>query len=769
MMLKKLAFLAAIIITCGNLYSQNTNNGWNIYTLLREVKGISLGGNSVWAASSGGLFNFDATLPSNISKYTSLDGLSSNELTAVSYSSDGRVWAGAFNGAISVLNTNDRSWKQITDILNSTEPSKRVNAFYEYNNMMFFATEFCIVKFNIPQFQFVDQPYTRFGSLVSPTPVYDIIVVNDTLWAATKNGIAYANINNNLPIASNWTSFTSSNSVMLDNQSNALAYFDSKVMIGTDSGLVYFQNGTLNSYTPQFNGNPFTDPVGKMTVSGGILYFSAYSNYEGFKGNFRIFKVNSNNLNNLELVEAGTEVNSLKVNTAGDLLIGTVNNGVNIYRNSANNFVIPNGPYSNLQSSIIVDQSSNVWSVSGSLGDWAPRSGIYRYNGTSWTNYTFSSDPILGNGCCGWVNVYPDRQGNMWVGGWGNGLLKIAGSELTRYDESNSVLQAVGGPGFVLTYGIDEDNSGNLWVVNNFVTNSIVNFTQQLSYAPSIGGTSAFFTTMAIDNFNTKWITLHPIEGNVRGLLYFNEGTSPTGSLINYTQLGSDIGQVNQVITDKNGEVWVATNNGVIVIPNPEQVINNPGTIPNLFKMRIIENGISTPLTENVLSIAVDALNNKWLGTISDGVLYVSPDGSTLLARYNTLNSSLIDNKIISISVDNETGTAYFGSEKGIVSFKTIAVNPLTECDNIKAGPNPFIVPSGTTLKIDGLVAESTVKIISISGVLVAEFETPGGRIAEWDGKDLNGNYVSSGIYIIAGFNKDASKVCTGKVAIVRN
>lgn len=769
MMLKKLAFLAAIIITCGSLYSQNTNNGWNIYTSLREVKGISLGGNSVWAASSGGLFNFDATLPSNISKYTSLDGLSSNELTAVSYSSDGRVWAGAFNGAISVLNTNDRSWKQITDILNSTEPSKRVNAFYEYNNMMFFATEFCIVKFNIPQFQFVDQPYTRFGSLVSPTPVYDIIVVNDTLWAATKNGIAYANINNNLPIASNWSSFTTSNSIMLDNQSNALAYFDSKVMIGTDSGLVYFQNGTLNSYTPQFNGNPFNDPVGKMTVSGGILYFSAYSNYEGFKGNFRILKVNSNNLNNLELVEAGTEVNSLKVNSAGDLLIGTVNNGVSIYRNSANNYVIPNGPYSNLQSSIIVDQSSNVWSVSGSLGDWAPRSGIYRYNGTSWTNYTFSSDPILGNGCCGWVNVYPDRQGNMWVSGWGNGLLKIAGSDLTRYDESNSVLQAVGGPGFVLTYGVDEDNSGNLWVVNNFVTNSIVNFTQQLSYAPPIGGTSAFFTTMAIDNFNTKWITLHPIEGNVRGLLYFNEGTSPTGALINYTQLGADVGQVNQVITDKNGEIWVATNNGVIVIPNPEQVINNPGTIPNLFKMRIIENGISTPLTENVLSIAVDALNNKWLGTISDGVLYVSPDGSTLLERYNTLNSSLIDNKIISISVDNETGTAYFGSEKGIVSFKTIAVNPLVECDKIKVGPNPYVVPSSTTLKIDGLVAESTVKILSISGVLVAEFETPGGRIAEWDGKDLNGNFVSSGIYIIAGFNKDASKVCTGKVAIVRN
>ena len=65
-------------------------------------------------------------------------------------------------------------------------------------------------------------------------------------------------------------------------------------------------------------------------------------------------------------------------------------------------------------------------------------------------------------------------------------------------------------------------------------------------------------------------------------------------------------------------------------------------------------------------------------------------------------------------------------------------------------------------------MAESTVKILTISGKLVYEFESPGGKIANWDGRDVNGNFVSSGIYIIAGFNKDASKVCTGKVAIVR-
>ncbi|MBE2228709.1 MAG: hypothetical protein IAE93_15240 [Ignavibacteria bacterium] len=766
-MLKKLAFLAAIIITCGNLYSQNTGNGWNIYTSFREVKGISLGGNSVWAASSGGLFNFDPSQPSNISKYTTLDGLSSNELTAVSYSSDGRVWAGAFNGAISVFNTNDQSWKQITDILNSTEPSKRVNAFYEYNNFMFFATEFCIVKFNIPQFQFVDQPYTRFGTLTAPTPVYDILVVNDTIWAATRNGIAFANINTNLPISSNWSSFTTTNSVMLDNQSNAMAYFNSRVYIGTDSGMVYFENGALNSYNPLFNGVPLSDPVGKMTVSGGTMYFTAYSNYEGYKGNFRTFKVNSNNLNNLELVEAGNEVNSLKVNAAGDLMLGTAVHGVSIFRNNSYSNVFPNGPASNVFQDVSIDLNGNIYGVSGGLN-----AGVYRYDFNNWKNFTTEDYPWMqGND---FRHVYASKYTNtVWAGGYGSGLLKMNGDSVYLYNNQNSCLVSLDG-NFTLVEGIWEDNSGNTWLINRAPSNSlpIVRFNENnqcLAYPTPSNASVTTMINMAIDNFNTKWMTLpNDLPNQPRGIVYFNEGTTPNGTLINASLMGSDVSSVNHVVSEKNGEVWIGTDNGIVIVREPSQVINNPGSIPSMEKMRLIENGISTPLTENVQFIAVDELNNKWIGTLANGLLYVSPDGSTLLARYNTENSPLPVNRILSIAVSPTTGIAYFGTEKGLVALNTIAVKPLETCDKIKCGPNPFLVPSDTKLKIDGLVSESTVKIMTISGTLVSEFETPGGRIAEWDGRDLNGNFVSSGIYIIAGFNKDASQVCTGKVAVVR-
>lgn len=766
-MLKKIFYISVILCLSISVFSQNTVNQWKIYTSFRDVRSIVIAGDNIWAASTGGLFSFNLSNVNDMKKYTSLDGLMSNELTAVSYTSNGRLWAGGFDGSISVLNTNDNKWRLITDIANSNEPSKRVNAFYEYHNFMFFSTEFCIVKFSIPQFQFIDQPYTRFGNLSSPTPVYDIFVINDTIWAATRNGIAYANINSNLPIASNWRTFTTQNSVLKTNLTNSVSYFDNKVFLGTDSGLVYFENGTLNSYTPIINGIPFEDPVGKISVSGNIMYFFAYNNYNDYRGNFRIIKVNQNNINNGEVIEYGTQANALKVNSNGDLFIGTTNNGVKLERNNSFQYIFPNGPASNTFQDITIDLNGNLFAVSGGVN-----AGIYRYNLTEWKNFSTESHPwMLGND---FRHIYASKYSNtVWAGGFGIGMAKISGDSITLYNNQNSCLFPLDG-NFTLVEAIWEDNSGRLWLINRAANNSlpIVRFSENgqcLAFPTPSNSSVTTLINMAIDNYNTKWITLpNDLPNQPRGIVYFNENISPQGLIINAPQLGTDVSSVNHVVTEKTGEVWIATDNGIVIVRQPYQVVNNPGSIPAMEKMRLIEGGISTPLTENVQFIAVDELNNKWIGTLSNGLLYVSPDGSTLLARYNVNNSPLPTNKILSIAVSPITGVAYFGTEKGLVALKTIAVKPLEECDKIQCGPNPFVIPSDNKLKIDGLVAESKVKIMSISGTLVAEFDSPGGRIAEWDGKDLNGNYVSSGIYIIAGFNKDASKVCTGKVAVIR-
>lgn len=745
-----------------NLFAQSKFPGWNIYTSFKEVTNITTSNDMVWVATTGGLFSFSINSPStSINKYTSQDGLLSNQLNAVAIDNFGNVWSGGSDGSLNSYTPISKTWKAVTDIQNSTEPSKGINDLFQYGNNMFLSTDFSIIRFNVSTFQFIDQPYINLGALMAvKTPVYQTIVINDTIWAATKNGIAYANINNNLPEPSNWKDFTTGNSVLIRQKTNTCAFFAGKVYFGTDSGMVYFDGTSLQRYLPLYNGIAVTDWVSHMTVSNGSIYFSTYN----WSNN--VFKVNQANVNSAQLVYSGSLVDYLKVSANGSLLIGTSDKGVLVIKNNQNSYVSPNGPNSNLFQRITVDNLHNVWGVSGSSGN----AGIYKFDGTTWKNYFTDNYPVIKNG--NYVEIYASKFSNVvWAGGFGPGLLKIDGDNLTRYSDTNSIIQYFLGIGFDLVEGIKEDFNGKLWLINRAPTltnRPIVNFTDSIAYPVPTSPAQTTLIRLAIDNYNTKWMSIPTdVEGASPALIYFNE-TVPTGLLMLATQLGSSVTSPNDVVVDMNGEVWVATNYGIVIIHDPSQVIQNPGSVPFFDPMHIIENGISTPLTENVTTICVDALNNKWIGTVTDGVIYVSSDGSTILKEFNMSNSPLPDNNIVSIATDPGSGKIYFGTQKGLISYQSIAVQPLTDCGKITAGPNPYLIPSDKQLRIDGLVEGSSVKILTISGILVNDFVSPGGRIANWDGRDKNGKLVASGIYIIVGYNKDGSKVCTGKVAIVR-
>ncbi len=67
------------------------------------------------------------------------------------------------------------------------------------------------------------------------------------------------------------------------------------------------------------------------------------------------------------------------------------------------------------------------------------------------------------------------------------------------------------------------------------------------------------------------------------------------------------------------------------------------------------------------------------------------------------------------------------------------------------------------------MVENSTVKILTLDGQIVTEFDSPGGKIAQWNGLNKSGRSVPTGIYIVAAYTKDGGKVGLGKVAIIRN
>jgi len=156
---------------------------------------------------------------------------------------------------------------------------------------------------------------------------------------------------------------------------------------------------------------------------------------------------------------------------------------------------------------------------------------------------------------------------------------------------------------------------------------------------------------------------------------------------------------------------------------------------------------------------------------VKRGVFLLSQDGTTIIEQYTTENTGgkLLSDDVASVALDPSTGTLFFGTEKGLSVLSTESVAPVRAFSTLDVYPNPFEIPSGQPVTIRGLVADSFLKIFSVSGELVRSLTTPGGGVGTWDGTDDESRPVSSGVYVIVAYSQDGSEVGSAKIAIIRN
>jgi len=157
-----------------------------------------------------------------------------------------------------------------------------------------------------------------------------------------------------------------------------------------------------------------------------------------------------------------------------------------------------------------------------------------------------------------------------------------------------------------------------------------------------------------------------------------------------------------------------------------------------------------------VTDIEVDGANRKWLGTSDGGAYLVSEDGLEEIEHFNTSNSPLLSNVILDICVDGVSGEVFFGTDKGIISYKGDALEGTSAYSNVVVYPNPVRETFEGPVAIKGLIENTTVKITDMGGNLVFETESLGGQ-AIWDGRNFNGERVSTGVYIVFLSSADGS------------
>jgi ligand-binding sensor domain-containing protein len=718
---------------------------WKTYTAKREIRDLVVDRGIVWAATNGGLFSYRPA-DNTFNEFTTSEGLQSIDLTAVTADVNGSIWIGASNGFIHVYNPLTKQWGYVSDIALRSDPAKRINALQTNGDTLFILSDIGVSVFSISRMEFGDT-YARFGTPSNQIvgEVTSLQRFDGRLWVGTRNGAASTSLSNPNPSApETWQVYTIQQGLP-SNTISGIGALNDTLFAGTPSGLAYF-NGISWSAVQSTTGQNIVD-----VFFGSAIYYITTSELREYGGSF-----------------PGSIVSGFSSNLtaiASDSILGSSASGIFFRSGLAWTSKLPIGPPSNKFVGIAVDERGWVWSGTGP----ANGEGFMSFDGNIWRLYSTATDARLRNN--NYYKVSIGRNNSKWVSNWGAGVVLVDGQGIVQkvLNKSNGLPPSLEiDTFFVVVGGVATDPQGVAWITNRTgrTDTAVVLFKPDSSLSYIVGLQTRepdnVFTDVVIDFNGTKWFAnfsrFEPAPPV--GFFYYNERYTLPGTTNGWGKLTSADGltsdKVWSVAVDREGELWIGSDQGVTIIFDPA----SPRAGMAIYH----------PLRDQIVQgIAVDALNNKWIAT-KQGVFVLSPDGTTILDRYTVENTSgkLLDNDVASLAINNNTGVVYFGTEKGLSSLSTVSINPNRSFAELSFAPNPFYLPSRTQLTVDGLAQNSTIKILSIDGSLVKEIQTPGGRIGFWDGTDEKGTLVSSAIYLVVAYSENGSKVATGKVAVIR-
>lgn len=763
-----LGWLILVITVAPVLARQSATNTvevgrWKNYTDMKTIRSVAISSDSIWAATNGGLFLYNSS-SRKFTKFTNSEGLSSNDLSAVIIDGRGKIWTGAADGSLNMYDPATKQWKENRGIKDSERIQKGIRSFFVQNDSLFVGTDFGISVLVISRSEFRDT-YASFG-FSSQAKVNDIVVYKNRIWAATDLGVATALLSStNLSSPTSWTTYGTSEGLPSKN-TTSIAVLRDTIVVGTVDGAAVFSNNAFQPL-PQLSSKSIVDMAPRSSdlliawnTASGFSYASVTS------VSASLGALTSNNLGQASVLAVQS--------TTSTVWVGTTFNGIAKWNGSAWEYIVPNGPNSNLFSSVVVDEQGKVWAASG-ISDRGK--GFYRFDPSKpedaqWKNFSVSNNPSMLRD--DYYKVSLGANNSVWVSSWGYGLVEIVGDSIRRHLDDSTIpafSSSVRNSRFVVMGGVAPDSKGNTWfatrtaVDGKHLTKVASDGSAQYVNSPSDG----LFTNMVVDRNNTKWIAnSEPFNKPTGiGLFYFNEDTLVTGTkftdgwgvLKDIESLpvdGRDV--VLALAIDLEGQICVGTDAGMIIITDPLNPTPSSRRITP-FQLRL----------QSIQTIAVDALNNKWVGT-KNGVIVINPDGSQVITQYTVLstNGRLVDNDVRSIAIDQKRGIVYIGTEKGLSSLEVQQVQVQRNFSSLEFGPNPYIIPNANQLMIRNLVAETTIKILSVNGTLIAEFKAQGGGRAFWDGRDLTGQLVSSGVYFVVAFAENGNQINTGKIAVIR-
>jgi hypothetical protein len=746
-----------------SIMAQIPNGAWRDHLPYNQGKKLAEFNNRLYCATaSGGLFSYGLS-DHSIQKHSKVNGLSDAEVSTIGYSKVmGILVIGYGNGNIDLVK--DNQVINIPDVkIKMISGEKSINNISFYNNLAFLACGFGIVICDLEKFEIKDTYI--FGPAGTQIFVNDIVFDGQFIYAATHKGIYKADyIHANLVDFNAWIRM--GNVPDEDCPYRFLAWFDNRLFT------VYH--------------NPATELDEIITISGSGWSIWEYSypdiyNYLGEQNGFLIF---SSRLRTKVYDALNQPVRDVVTYYANHALWGShqdlsyadpVAGLVRLDKNGNGQVICPEGPAYRDVGDIEI-KGGKLWAGGGTNNSKWAGYGAYSFVNEKWTNYNASNMPQLIDFLnISEISIDPENNEHIIGGSNGYGLVEFnQGVLIDIQDELDGVLLPVQGygHGYVRVTGTDFDPSGSLWVCTSS--------SDQALYRRRKGGLlEAIATRYDGFGFNTRtadliatsmgpvWVALER-----DGIFVLEENDDGENDEIFFSvrnQTGQLCEDVYTLEEDMEGDVWVGTNRGPVVYFHPDeiftegQIIGYQPEVPRNDGTLYVDLLLSN---EKINDIAVDGANQKWIGTEKSGVYLVSSDGKKELLHFTEDNSPLFSNNVTTLAVNDFSGEVFFGTDKGLISFRGRATEGGEDFGQVYVYPNPVRETYQGDITITGLMRNVNVKITDISGNLIFETTSLGGQ-AIWDGRNFKGEKVHTGVYLVFCSNEDGSKTYITKLLLI--
>lgn len=711
---------------------------WRVHLSFNDLNALAIAPKQIYATNDVGIIIYEKA-DQEVSILSKANGLSGAVISAIAYDEQRGLLLIAFeNGLLNILQDNKIS--VLSSLANSSaiSGSRKINHITIHNNLSYLSTDFGVVVFDLEKRE-VKETYRDLSETGETLAIRASVVYQDSIYLATNNGVLAGAINGstNLLDFRNWKRYTIG---ALVNPIESVTIFNDQLYAAINSqGIFLLQNGVWIQQT--------------YLQTGMFKKISGSSDQLLITTSDKVWVVNGTDV---EEIGTGsfTHPDEAISDTDGVIWVADGARGLLSVKEGELNNVKPGGPSSNAMWRVTYSKDRIVNSKGGFSSSLQPLgniAGVDQFVNGQWS--ILPSD----------LSVDITDQGidanATFISSFGFGLEKISSEGSIIFDESNSPLRKAQPIDQLLIPAIEVSPDG-VWVANYGVSPSLHLLSSSSTWESfSISQPQAKFPIDILDRNGLVWMIIDPLKGG--GIVVFDRKNNKSVYLSNVAGKGglpSSI--VRSFANDREGQIWIGTDMGVVFFSNPGSVLGgNVDASRPIFENRFLLRD------ETVTAIAVDGGNRKWLGT-NNGVWLFDPTGEELIYNFTTDNSPLLSNKIVSIAIDPLSGEVFFGTDKGLSSFRATATRSTDQFIDVKIFPNPVSAEFSGQVAINGLYTDAIVKITDISGRLIWQTKANGGT-AIWNARQVNGDRINTGMYLVFATAEDGTERHVGKIAVI--